>query len=138
MKRLFWLVVCLFVIIGFTNIAKAETKANLTWDANTESDLAGYKVYQGIASGSYGVGQSIGNTATHSATLTIPCGEDVTFFFAVTALDTSGNESGFSNEVAKTFNALPCAPQNFSITIQVTINFSKEATDLLAALKIEN
>jgi fibronectin type 3 domain-containing protein len=70
----------------------------LTWDANTESDLAGYKIYLATASGQYSL-----PTAALPATLTQFLVEnlqlDVTYFFAVTAFDTAGNESNFSNEV---------------------------------------
>jgi hypothetical protein len=68
----------------------------LAWDANTESDLAGYKVYYGTASGSYGNPTNVGNVTTYTLTgLTL----GQTYYIAVTAYDTSNNESGYSNEV---------------------------------------
>ncbi len=75
--------------------------ADLSWNANTEPDLSGYKVYYGASSGNYGTPISVGNTTSHSLTNL----SDGTYFFAVTAIDTSGNESGFSNEVSKTLSA---------------------------------
>jgi len=74
--------------------------ADLSWNANTEPDLSGYKVYFGTASGNYGTSISIGNTTSHTLTGL----SDGSYFFAVTAVDTSGNESGFSNEVTKTLS----------------------------------
>jgi len=67
----------------------------LLWDPNTETDLAGYKVYYGSASRSYGAPIAIGRQTSHTLTQ-LPAG---TYYFAVTAYNTSGLESGFSNEV---------------------------------------
>lgn len=69
---------------------------SLQWDANTESDLAGYKVYYGTASGQYGTPITIGLTTTYTIS-NLPAG---TYYFAVTAYNSSGLESGFSNEVS--------------------------------------
>ncbi len=85
----------LFLLIS-TTLAYSGT-ANLSWNANTEPDLSSYKVYMGTASGNYGTPVSVGNTTSHTLTGL----SDGTYFFAITAIDTSGNESGFSNEVSK-------------------------------------
>ena len=69
----------------------------LAWDANTEPDLSGYKLYYGTASGTYGTPINVGNVTTYTVTgLT----DGQTYYFAVTAYDSVGNESGYSNEVA--------------------------------------
>jgi len=75
----------------------------LAWDANTESDLAGYKVYYGTASGVYGTPITIGTQTTYTVS-SLPPG---TYYFAVTAYNTSGLESGYSNEVSQTINGTP-------------------------------
>ncbi len=72
--------------------------ATLTWNANTEPDLAGYQVYVGTASGVYGVPISVGNVTTYQVT-NLTVGQ--TYYFAIKAVDTSNNESGYSNEVSK-------------------------------------
>jgi hypothetical protein len=76
------------------------SSVTLTWNANTESDLAGYKVYRATASGAYGapIAAIPGDTASYTAT-----GLDfgTTYFFVVTAYDKAGNESAYSNEVSK-------------------------------------
>ena len=78
--------------------------AVLSWDPNMEPDLSGYKVYYGTTPGNYGVPINIGNQTTHTVT-GLGTG---TYYFAVTAHDTSGNQSGFSFEVSKTFSdAIP-------------------------------
>jgi fibronectin type 3 domain-containing protein len=79
---------------------------SLTWDAPATytdgtalTDLAGYKVYYGTSSGHYTQSVIVGN-ATNSTINNLASGH--TYYFAVTAYDSAGLESGFSNEVAKT------------------------------------
>jgi fibronectin type 3 domain-containing protein len=71
---------------------------SLAWDASTSSGIAGYKVYVGNTSGSYNSPITIGNQTTYTVT-NLASG---TYYFAVTAVDSSGNESGYSNEVSTT------------------------------------
>jgi fibronectin type 3 domain-containing protein len=71
----------------------------LTWSANTESDLAGYKIYRAEASGGYGAPIAIlGNVTSYIAT-GLQVGK--TYYFVITAYDSAGNESLPSNEVSK-------------------------------------
>lgn len=89
----------------------AAGRAGLTWDQNTEADLAGYKVYMGTSSGQYGPPVDVGLTATPQAPRhVIEPLSDGAYFFAVTAYDQSGNESGFSNEVTRTIDSTPPKP----------------------------
>ena len=78
----------------------ASSSATLTWGANKENDLAGYKVYRATASGAYGapIATVPGSVTTYQAT-GLEFGK--TYFFVVTAYDIAGNESGYSNEVSK-------------------------------------
>lgn len=78
--------------------APASGTAMLTWDANTESDLAGYKVYVGTRSRTYGPPLDVGKVTSFKVINLLP---GTTYYFAVTAYDTASNESGFSNEVSK-------------------------------------
>lgn len=72
--------------------------ATLTWAANTESDLAGYKIYIGTQSGVYGGPISVGQITTHQLTnLSL----NTTYFISITAIDQAGNESPHSAEVSK-------------------------------------
>ncbi len=88
------------LLFAFNSLAFGAS-ASLSWDANTESDLSGYKVYYGTSSGSYGSPITLGNTTSHS----ISGLGDSTYYFSVTAYDTSGNESAFSIEASKTFSS---------------------------------
>lgn len=85
--------------------------AVLSWDPPTTNvdgtpltDLAGYIVYYGTTPGNYNTMVDVGLTSTPS-TPAYTVGnmiEGNAYYFAVTAYDASGNESGFSNEVFKT------------------------------------
>src|SRR5205085_7771374 len=78
-------------------VANTTAQVTLAWDPNTESDLAGYKVYIGTASGVYTTTIDVGNVTTYTVTGLAP---GATYYFVVTAYDTGGLESGFSNEVS--------------------------------------
>jgi hypothetical protein len=72
--------------------------ATLSWDANTDPDLAGYNVYMGTQPGTYGGPISIGNITSYTVG-NLTGGR--TYYFSLTAVDTSGNESLHSSEVSK-------------------------------------
>ncbi len=88
----------------------------MTWDPNSEGDLAGYRVYVGLLPGVYGAPIDVGRVT--SWTVTNLTG-GVTYYFAVSAYDTGGNESGRSNEVSKAIPLLPdlIAPLLSSINV---------------------
>jgi len=87
----------LFFLTASSKVFAAD--ATLSWNANTETDLAGYKVYVGTVSRSYGTPIVLGKQTSYTVT-NLGIG---TYFFSVTAFDTSGNESGFSSEASKSF-----------------------------------
>lgn len=73
----------------------------LTWTANGEPDLAGYKIYVGTASGTYNFSGSpfvIGKVTSYTVA-NLPNGQ--TYFIAMSAYDSAGNESPLSAEVSK-------------------------------------
>jgi hypothetical protein len=71
----------------------------LAWDRSQEPNIAGYRVYYGTTSRHYTAMRSVGNSTTATITLLEP---GVTYYFAVTAYDTSGNESAYSQEISYT------------------------------------
>ncbi len=92
----------LFLIAILAASQARAADVTLAWDPNTETDLAGYKVYFGKSPGSYGVPIVIGKTNTYTITGLVPG----TFYFAVTAYNAAGLESGFSNEVSATITSV--------------------------------
>lgn len=93
----------------------------LSWDAPTTNkdgtpleDLAGYNVYYGIESNKYKVSYDVKNVTTYTVdNLT----DWRTYCFVVTAYDTSGNESEYSNEIC--IKKMPS---------QHTLNVNKDGT----------
>lgn len=80
--------------------APANGSVTLSWSANTEEDLAGYKIYRGTVSGSYGSPIAVLDKGAISHTVS-SLESGTTYFFVITAYDDSGNESAYSNEVSK-------------------------------------
>ncbi len=78
----------------------ASGTATLSWNAIGGPDLAGYKIYTATASGAYGapVATVPLNVTSYTVTGLEPA---MTHFFALTAYNSNGTESSFSNEVSK-------------------------------------
>jgi len=96
----------------------------LSWDANTETNLAGYKIYYGTTRGGpyLGSGSDDGvspilvpvNTLTNKASpeFTVHGLPDGTNYLVITAYNIEGLESGYSNEVRAQAPNAPAAPPN--------------------------
>ena len=90
------LIVIYLILMGVLPFAWAA-QIRLAWDANDEPDLAGYKLYYGTASQSYGTPVDVGNVADYTLTgLT----QGQTYYLSLTAYDSSNNESDHSSEVS--------------------------------------
>ncbi|NIS62587.1 MAG: hypothetical protein GTO13_18345, partial [Proteobacteria bacterium] len=83
----------------------------LAWDPNTESDLAGYRVYYGIQSSDYDFVVDTGDVTQYKLRGLKP---DTQYYFALTAYDTSGNESDFSAEVGAITDNEPVSGSSFT------------------------
>ena len=110
-------------------------ETTLIWDPNTESDLAGYKVYYDIDSGApySGTGALVYNDLPANSPIDIPLtapGFDptnpeitikldgcITWFFTVTAYDTGNLESDYSNEVSDPDGCPPEPPTGVIVVI---------------------
>jgi hypothetical protein len=75
----------------------SATSVDLAWDAVNASNLAGYKVHYGLASGNYTATKDVGEPTTTTIS-GLEAGK--TYYFAATAYDQDGNSSDFSNEVS--------------------------------------
>jgi hypothetical protein len=79
---------------------------SLAWDPSISEDVVGYKIYYGNFSGSYHSFRTVTNRTTYTVTGLA----DGTYYFAVTAFDSAGNESGYSNEVSTVVGGASTAP----------------------------
>jgi len=105
------------ILMLATLVFGADVPITFLWDRNTEADMKEYKLYRtdgsriNLATIQH---PASGTTVTHTQVVSIPDVGEGTLLFVVTALDTSGNESGDSNIVAYPFDKrAPVAPGNF-------------------------
>src|SRR4030095_12773574 len=70
-------------------------------DPSSAVAWAGYKLYYGTSSRSYGTSVNVGNQTSYTVT-GLGTG---TYYFAVTAYNATTAESGYSNEIWRTFGA---------------------------------
>ena len=76
-----------------------SAEVTLAWDRNGETDIAGYRVYYGTLSGHYPFMKDA-RSNTSCTIYNLEAGK--TYYFAATAYDFTGNESGFSAEIPYT------------------------------------
>ncbi len=117
-----WKVIIFFFLffLSFQTLCFAAD-ITLRWDANTETDLAGYKLYYKIDSSGppyEGTGADQGPSPVDIplSNLSDPNNPELTitgldagniYFLVLTAYDTEGNESGYSNEVSTFYISSP-------------------------------
>lgn len=113
-----------FALILFWNSPALCADVTLAWDPNSEADLEGYGVYyrQGAAGPPYMLAGyvTLDELVNPSAPLFTVTGlqEGARYFFAATAFDVDGNESGFSTavcaDIAVGGAVSACPPSNTS------------------------
>lgn len=119
MKNL--IIITVLAIVLISTVARAGSTVTLIWDANTEPNLTGYNVYQSGVSGQPGVKVK---TVT-SPIAVLPDLLDGPAYFVVTAYDTEGLESGYSNQVGKILKSPPKVPQGLGYTVTITITVTQ-------------
>jgi hypothetical protein len=93
-------------------VAFCET-VTLAWDANSESDLKGYVLYYGTASGNYTSDIDAGNNTQYT---TPDLQDGVTYYFTVTAYNEADDESDYSAELSHTVGS-----SNNNATYSITV-----------------
>ncbi|HET6277816.1 MAG TPA: fibronectin type III domain-containing protein [Candidatus Polarisedimenticolia bacterium] len=78
--------------------AWAATEVILSWDANSESDLAGYRIRYGTSPGNHSMGVVQVPAGTTTTAIT-GLNAGLTYYFAAHAFDYANNESFPSNEI---------------------------------------
>lgn len=99
MNKQVWLAWFSVLVSAFCILPSAFSAQSVTlaWDPNPENDIGGYIVYYGPASRNYTNAVNVGNVTTNTVSGLV---DGATYFFAVTAFNTNGLESDFSDEVS--------------------------------------
>lgn len=143
-KTLFATLALVFPLVAFTAVeapngeASTELQAQLpteNTDGSVLNDLDAIRFYWGRVSGDYLAHHEVdvnpedrGTTVLESMTVTVTgnYGDNVTVFYAATAVDEQDNESAFSNEVSRIYtivdNVPPAPPTLQFVNQTVQIN----------------
>lgn len=107
------LTICLLAL-AFTAHAADVT---LTWDANTETDLAGYRVYQGNG-GDLGTFTRVQDIAAPATTATVKGLDNTAHSFAVTAYNTAAYRLDNAGAQVRVWEAF--TPSSSSYIVEIT------------------
>jgi titin len=129
-------ILCLLVFA----IASYGATVNVAWDASPSTGLSSYRVYKSTSAITAGTAPSANPAAV--VAVTVPSTQltgaivnltDGTWYFSVTAVDTSNLESLFSNVVSLNVINLPAAPTSLAATAlstsQIRLNWADNATN---------
>lgn len=109
-----WIIPLLFLFYAAPSLYAVDV--TLAWERNAEPDVLGYRIYYGIASRTYSRSIDVGNVTAYTVT---GLGTGI-YFFAVTAYNAAGLESGYSNEVWTTVSST--TPSGCDINGDATVN----------------
>lgn len=118
MKKILVVILISLFMAFSANAVNADCSVSFAWDANTEADLAGYRIFTHAEGGSYDYTTPAWEGTTTTATINVPYGD--THYFVCRAFDTEGLESADSNEISQYFTppwveTPPGAPTGFGI-----------------------
>jgi len=83
-----------------------NAQVSLSWTANTETDLANYKVYRSTTTGFTPSSDNKIAEPTTNSYIDLYRTNGTTYYYKISAVDNTGNESDFSSQVS----AVPSAP----------------------------
>ncbi len=102
-----------FAVVAVLACSATLSAQTLTWNANTESNLAGYIVQYGTQSGNPSTSINVGNVTSRTVTgLTA----GTTYYFRVVAYNTTGQQSAPSTQVSYTVPGGSTAPTITSVS----------------------
>ena len=121
------LLLTLAILILVAYCAKGDQSVSLKWDPNTDTEVTGAIVYYGNASRNYPYHTNLGNV-TRATVNGLQAG--LTYYFAVTATNSAGLESDYSNEVSASIpedltNSFP----TISVMIPVDVGQGRSKTE---------
>jgi lipopolysaccharide export system protein LptC len=112
-----WVVIALMtfmVVCGSAFGATLNLKA--TWTANTETDMASYKLYRTDGTRTL-IGTIAFPSTTYNFSVTVTDNSSGTLTYVLTAVDTASNESADSATASYHYDlVLPTAPKNLLVT----------------------
>jgi fibronectin type 3 domain-containing protein len=118
-----------FVLCLFAAVARAES-IRLAWNPNLEANVAGYNVYRSQTSGT-------GYTRLTNSPISVPYFVDTTvtspgtYYYVTTAVDTSGRESSYSQEVKSILGSYDPNPQTAALAIRAIPGSTVDAGQLV-------
>ncbi len=125
---------CLGFGLGLATTSQAGQSIALAWNPNTETNLAGYKLYYGTAAGVYSGQVSVQQPGTDAIVTNLVAG--ATYYFAVSAYSTEGLESELSSEISYmvpgpgSTNVPPTAlPLSVTTAEEQSVSFALRAAD---------
>jgi Fibronectin type III domain len=121
-KQIKYVLALLLIVFPTTVLAASVT---LRWQANTEPDISGYNLYYGTEEREYGLPIPVSNVTSHTIDNLV---EGATYYFALTAVDTSGNESGYSTEVTANATSTEPATEDYQLLLSTNSDHSNAVT----------
>ena len=106
------------LVLIFIAVNAEAVTVQATWNANSEADLAGYNIYRSTTSGTgY---QQLNSALIIGTAYNDDIGDNVedTFYYVVTAVDDSNNESGYSNEASISIDTTATLPPS-GLSVQI-------------------
>jgi hypothetical protein len=101
-RFLLYLAVCCLCWARFESPSQAITTLNVKWNASSDTNVQGYKVYYGTVSQKYTNVVVAGNVTNITVSGVNP---GVTYYFAATSYNAAGWQSAYSTEIAYTVPA---------------------------------
>lgn len=137
MKNLMFALLLVVVASGAPTEFTQSPTVFLSWDYSAEPDIAGYRVHFGKVSGVYthvvnvGIGEQFAGEdgverVRPMGAIDLPEGGE--WFCAVTAYNTYGLESPYSDEVSFARN-VPAAPTGLRVVVSITVETSQNLRD---------
>ncbi|NEU07291.1 hypothetical protein GZH53_03100, partial [Flavihumibacter sp. R14] len=103
-----------------------DSRVNIAWDSNTETDLRSYRVYARTGSNPAAVIQTLTTPVTSYSHTGLTNG--TTYYYTITAVDEAGNESPVSTELTAT----PKGGQTITFDALDPVTYGVSAFDLSA------
>jgi len=123
MKKLIIAIILLMASVAFA----ADQTVTFEWDANSETDLAGYTLYEGDSAGGpwVKINETYITETTYAITYSDPL--EIDKWWTLTASDTRGNESDKCAAVTTSIDTIsPAVPGSLHIiiggSVQLTVN----------------